>query len=193
LIKHYYNTHASEVIESTLSVDLGPIYGHFEKYLNPGSKILDVGFGSGRDSLHFAEQNFSVVSIDFSREIFNRGKIILNNEVLLVDVRDIRYKNEFDGIWASAVFMHFSEDEILEILEKCAEALKPEGVIYLSFKYGKEALIRHDRFFNDFDEEKFDELFSRQNWFEKQEIWKTQDARKDHPDQQWLNIILKKK
>ncbi len=193
MIKNYYNLNASDMIENTLKVDLQPIYERFESYLKPGAKVLDVGFGSGRDSLHFEAKGFEVVSIDFAHEVYNRGKILLNTEVLLVDVKDIRYKDEFDGIWASAVLFHFNETELKDVLEKCSNALKDKGVIYISFKYGVEEVNRHGRYFNDFDESKFQRLMREVPQFELTEIWKTNDARINHNTQYWLNVVLTKK
>lgn len=193
MIKQYYNANASGMIENTLELNLKPIYGRFEKYLKPGAKLLDVGFGSGRDSLHFDANGYEVVSIDFASEVYNRGKMLLNTEVLLVDVKDIKYKNEFDAIWASAVLFHFTEEEIKSVLVRCHEALVPNGVMYISFKYGEDELVRHGRFFNDFTEEKFTKLMKGNEMFEITEIWQTQDARQDHQHQNWLNIILTKK
>lgn len=193
MLKEYYNQNASDMIENTLNLDLQPIYEKFEIYLKPGAKLLDVGFGSGRDSLHFDAMCYEVVSIDFAEEVYFRGKNLLNTEVLHVDVKDIRYKNEFEGIWASAIFFHFSDEEIIEVLKRCHDALKDKGVIYVSFKYGEEAVMRHGRFFNDFTESKFEALMESVDEFEIAEIWKTQDARVDHNTQFWLNIILKKK
>lgn len=193
MIKDYYNKNASDMIDNTLKLDLQPIYEKFEKYLMPGAKLLDVGFGSGRDSLHFDANGFEVVSIDFAQEVYSRGKILLNSEVLLVDVRDIRYKNEFDGIWASAVLFHYDEEEIIDVLNRCRDALKTGGVMYVSFKYGEEALLRHGRYFNDFTESKFEKMMVKVDGFDISEIWKTQDARADHSTQYWLNIILTKK
>lgn len=193
MIKTYYNTHASDMIENTLKVDLQPIYDKFEQLIKPGAKILDVGFGSGRDSLHFASKGYSVVSIDFASEVYSRGKILLNNEVLLVDVREMRYKNEFDAIWASAVFFHFTMDEIKDVLHRCYDALKTGGIVYLSFKYGEQELLRHGRYFNDFNEKKFETLMNNVDYFDMTQMWQTNDARPNHTEQYWLNVILTKK
>jgi len=191
--KQYYNKHAQEIVDRTLNVDLKPIYTEFEHFLKPGGKILDVGFGSGRDSLHFYKMGYDVVSIDYAENIVARGKILLNNEVLLVDFNKILYDNEFDGIWASAIFLHFTEDEILEGLKKCSKALQKDGIVYISFKYGEEETIRNGRFFNDFTETKFEKIVAKCNLFKVEKIWQTQDARQTHTEKYWLNIILKKK
>ncbi len=192
LIKQYYNKHAKEFINNTLNVDLKPIYDRFYAHLENGQKILDIGFGSGRDSLQFYKKGFKVVSIDFAEEIVTRGKILLSNEVLLVDARNMRYQNEFDAIWASAVFLHFKDAEIIETLKNCEVALKSDGVIYLSFKYGENEINRHGRFFNDFNECKFKRIMTEVSGFNILEMWKTEDARKDHTGLYWLNIILQK-
>lgn len=193
MMKQYYNTHAMDLYKNTFGIDLSGIYSVFEKHLKPGDKILDVGFGSGRDSHYFNDQKYEVVSIDFAKEVVDRGKILLNNEVLQVDVMNIKYENEFDGIWASAILLHFHTEEIIEIISKFNKALKPGGALYMSFKYGTDEKLRHGRFFNDFDEIKFADLMSNQNDFEVETLWKTQDARESHPHQFWLNVVLIKK
>lgn len=180
------------MIENTLKLDLQPIYEHFEKSLKPGAKILDVGFGSGRDSLHFEAKGYDVVSIDFAEEVYNRGKNLLNTEVLMVDVREMRYHDEFDAIWASAVLFHYTTPEIIQILNRFSAALKEKGVVYVSFKYGVSEQLRHGRHFNDFNEEKFQQLMETVGDLKIIEMWKTQDARITHSDHYWLNVMLAK-
>ena len=38
---------------------------YIDKYLKPGSKLLEVGAGTGRYSLHYAEQGYEVNAIEF--------------------------------------------------------------------------------------------------------------------------------
>lgn len=193
MIKSYYETNASKMIDHTLNLDLKPIYARFEHYLSCGDKLLDMGFGSGRDSLHFISKGYDVVAVDFAEEVVRRGKNLLNCEVLQVDVLNMAYHEEFDAIWASAIFLHYKENEILEMLERVRNALKEKGVIYLSFKEGTHEEERKGRFFNDFNEEKFNQLLNKVKGFEQREIWLTEDARENHKGRQWLNIILQKK
>lgn len=192
MVQQYYNANAKDLYEKTIGIDLHDIYAVFESYLKMGDKVLDVGFGSGRDSLYFSEKRYDVVSIDFAQEVVIRGKSLLNNEVLLVDVEDIRYENEFEGIWASAILLHYPEENILNILNRCYTALKPEGVIYISFKYGEGQSTRKGRFFNDFNEEKLTDLLQKQEAFVLEKMWKTEDARATRKEHFWINAILRK-
>lgn len=58
----YYNDHAAEFCNSIQSADMSACYEKFLKYLKIGSKILDAGCGSGRDSKYFIERGFSVIA-----------------------------------------------------------------------------------------------------------------------------------
>ena len=59
-MKDYYQENAKEYIGKTINADMSSLYSKFEKYLRPGSKILDLGFGSGRDSLYFLSKGYEV-------------------------------------------------------------------------------------------------------------------------------------
>ena len=53
-MNNYYKDNKEEFISSTINCDMSFHYNLFEKYLPDLSKIiLDIGFGSGRDSLYF--------------------------------------------------------------------------------------------------------------------------------------------
>ena len=56
---NYYKNNKDEFIENTFNCDMSSHYNFFEKYLSNNAKtILDIGFGSGRDSLYFSKMMF---------------------------------------------------------------------------------------------------------------------------------------
>lgn len=98
MTKDYYNKNAEEFVNNTLYLDMSELYEKFENYIPKNAKILDLGFGSGRDSLYFHNQGYTVISTDISEEFVRMGKLLLKNEVLLLDTLNMSFHKEFDGI-----------------------------------------------------------------------------------------------
>lgn len=181
----YYNRNADDFIERSVNVDVSKLYESFEYHFE-GEKILEIGFGSGRDSLHFSKR-FEVVSIDSSIEFCKRAEKTLTNEVRHLDVKDLDYENEFDGIWACASLLHLKSTELGSVLNKCYTALKAKGICYVSFKYGTFEGDRNGRHFLDMTENEF-QKYLKETKFKGAKYFITTDHREGKPD--WLNIIL---
>ena len=49
----FYKKYAMNYINKTKNIDMSEIYDYFLKYTTTKGKLLDVGFGSGRDMLYF--------------------------------------------------------------------------------------------------------------------------------------------
>ncbi len=50
---NYYNQHAQAFFENTYQVEMESLYAPFLRYLPEQALILDLGCGSGRDTLAF--------------------------------------------------------------------------------------------------------------------------------------------
>lgn len=187
----FYSENAWTFFENTLDSNMKSIYKNFEKNLKPKDKILDLGCGSGRDSIYFKNKGFKVVSIDYSKELCKIAKEKLNLDIVCMDMRDIHYSNEFNGIWACASLLHIEKKEILELLETCYNSLQDKGIMYLSFKQGQGEREIEKRFFNFYDEDTLIRLISCTK-FKINKIWITEDVRKEHIDVKWLNAIIRK-
>lgn len=70
----YYEENAEKYTASTVGADMSAVYEKFEAFLNPGARILDLGSGSGRDSLHFVKKGYSVVAADASQAMCEETK-----------------------------------------------------------------------------------------------------------------------
>lgn len=184
---NYYNKHAKEYINNTKDVDMKEYYEIFESYLKPNFKILDVGFGSGRDSLYFKNKGYEVVSIDPIKEFCNNAKNIGLYNVIQMSVEDIEYNNEFDAIWACASLLHLKSNKLVDVFNKCYNALKDNGVMYISFKYGNFEGIIDDRYFTYLTEESFTNIINQTN-FKIDGLWISED--KLNRNVKWLNVLL---
>ena len=101
---NYYSKNYKECINKTKNVDMKEYYNVFEMYLKHDSKILDVGFGSGRDSLYFNSKGYNVYSIDPIKEFYDNAKELGLTNVYQMSIEDIEYINEFDDIMEFVLF-----------------------------------------------------------------------------------------
>ena len=189
----FYDENAKGFFENTVDADMGETYEVFNSYLKKGDMILDLGCGSGRDSYHFSNYGYEVISTDYSDEMVKMAGEFLNKEVIKLDMRQMDFKDKFDGIWACASILHIKKDEMAKVLENLYCALKDGGIMYMSFKYGEGEVQKGGRHFSNYKEDTFSELLDSLDIFKVEKFWKTADVRPDRPDEFWLNVIVKKK
>lgn len=75
---------------------------------------------------------------------------------------------------------------------KMFKALKEDGIIYTSFKYGDFEGERNGRYFTDFTEKTFEEFVGEIDNLQLKEAWITGDVRPGRGEEKWLNVILQK-
>lgn len=184
----YYKEHAKEFIENTKDSDMSALYSFFEAYLSGGGTILDIGFGSGRDSLYFISKGYTVYAIDPEEEFVKYGKEIGLTNVEQLRAEDINYENIFDGIWACASLLHISSAHLNDVFKRCSKALKEKGVMYVSFKLGAFEGTRNGRFYLDLTENSLQNYLADTGLSIK-ETKITKDVRPER-DELWLNAIL---
>lgn len=71
------------------------------------------------------------------------------------------------------------------------QALKPNGVIYMSFKYGDSDREKDRRQFTDLDENQAEALLEQFDNVQQIQQWVTLDQRPDRQEK-WLNLLWKK-
>jgi len=188
----YYNNHAQIFFDSTFQIDMQSLYEPFLKYLPVQAKILDLGCGSGRDALAFKNKGYEVDAIDASVELVKKARELTGIQVKHQSFYDLNEEAVYDGIWACASLLHCERDRLTEVTEKIFNALKPNGVFYMSFKYGNLDRVKDERSFTDLDEQQVQALLDQLDGIKILEQWITVDKRPDR-DEEWLNVLWKKK
>ena len=189
----YYNKNAKIYCEQTLEGNMQENYDKFLQHLPSNAYILDFGCGSGRDSKYFLENRYKVKAIDGSIEMCKLASKYINQEVICLNFGELEDINTYDGIWACSSILHLSLDDLVDVFKRMSKALKDEGIIYTSFKYGDFSGERNGRFFTDMTEDSFAKLIANVDNLKVEEQWITADVRPQRGNEKWLNLILRKK
>lgn len=184
----YYNQHAAEFYTGTVSADMSYCQNEFLAYLPEQGCILDAGCGSGRDSKYFIEHGYEVDAFDASIELCKFAAEMIGKEVRCMKFEELDAEQQYDGIWASASLLHVSKSELPLVLRRMRRALKPDGVMYASFKYGRTERVKESRFFNDYTEKEVQDVFEKAG-FRCVECFVTEDVRVGRGEEKWVNVI----
>ena len=182
----FYEENAEPYVKDTFHLDMEGTRRMFLSYVPEGGRILDLGFGSGRDMLAFRDAGYQVMGIDPCLPFVRRARS-LGMEALALRAEDMPFVNEFDGIWASASLLH-SED-LPKALEKCHRALKEGGVLYCSFKKGSFRGIRDGRFYVDMEPLSLEKTLKKEG-FLPLFLWTSEDSVR--PGLLWTNGVFRK-
>ena len=143
--REFFNSMA-EKWDSTVSHDEGKIRSILNMVeLGEGSKVLDVGTGTGVmiPFLHFYTGNTGVIiAVDISEKMLEvaRNKFCFENvEFISDDVLEMELPVDyFDCIMCYSMFPHFSDKKVA--IEKLAKYLKKDGKFVICHSQSREAI-----------------------------------------------------
>lgn len=197
---HYYDKNAVEFADQTVNIDMHDLYKLFLNQLPQRNtqSILDVGCGSGRDANYFANQGYDVTAMDASAELIQWARQHhMSSRISWVhldfsSIKKEAWENKFTGIWACASLLHVPFLELSFIIKLLLYTLTDDGVMYLSFKYGKGERLDEERFFCDINEARWKTIVSKIPQEIEYDIWLLADKRADCKNT-WFNVIIKQK
>ena len=189
----YYNENAQSFASGTVSVKFTKVQDKFLEKLNPDAYILDFGCGAGRDTKYFLSRGYQVDAVDGSEQLCRIASEYTEIKVRQMLFQELDEKEKYDGIWACASILHLPKKQLREVLENMYAALKSEGWIYASFKYGEFEGERNGRYFTDFTTDTFKNFIHDMHGLKIEEQWITGDVRPGRGEEKWLNLLLQKK
>jgi len=187
----YYDRHADEYVKRTVGLDTELLYASFLKLVPQGGRILDAGCGSGRDAKAFRERGYDVAAIDASKEMAARAGRVIGQRVEAIRFQEMEFHDEFEGIWACASILHVPRPSLRDVIHRFSQALRLDGVLYVSFKKGWADRVDQGRLFTDMNEQGFRQLVVNEPLRLEVDPWYTDDLLPER-HHQWFNVLLRK-
>ena len=129
---HYYSQNSSNVAKRYESADVTQLHEFLSSSLKPGGRLLELGCGSGRDAAFMVSQGFKVLATDGSAPMVEQAKT--QHPELAGHVNHLKLPEGlsnalgvFDGIYAVAVLMHLSVQEIEKTILAVKSLLAAKG------------------------------------------------------------------
>lgn len=188
-----YNITVSKYIETSPQIVDGQLKAWIDNNLSKlGSeaKILEIGSGSGKDADYFVSKGYKMELTDASQGFVDHLNKTGKNARMLNALTD-ELGDNYDMVFADAVFLHFKRSQLKLVLDKVYEALKPNGHIVFSLKAGRGEEITNrkldvPRYFCFWEEDDIENMLAETK-FSEIEIETIDDYRgKGRPD--WLLI-----
>jgi 2-polyprenyl-3-methyl-5-hydroxy-6-metoxy-1,4-benzoquinol methylase len=121
---------------------------YIEKYLSPGSKILDIGAGAGEYCLHFAQEGYSVTAVELADNNIAAFTKKLNPSL---DI-DLRQGNAcdlscfpsgaFDVVLLLGPLYHIADEAgRQQAIAEARRVCKPGGVIFFAYICGDMVIL----------------------------------------------------
>jgi 2-polyprenyl-3-methyl-5-hydroxy-6-metoxy-1,4-benzoquinol methylase len=186
----YYNRRAADFAAQTADLDLSALHDKFLRHVRPGGRILDAGCGVGRDTLAFARRGYDVVAFDAAEEMVKLAQSRAGSHaaVHLMRFEEVEWRGEFDGIWACASLLHVQPASFPTVATRLADALRPGGAWYMSFKLGNGERLAAARLFVDHTEETLRAVLAGIP-IQIVDVWESTDVRPGRGSENWLNAI----
>jgi SAM-dependent methyltransferase len=187
----YYNEQTEAYCRR--NVTISPALRGFLKQLKPGTSILELGCGSGRDTAEMLRLGYDVTPTDGSPEMARYAERHLNRPVMVLEFSEIGGGPRFDGVWAQACLLHIPIASICAILTRIYGVLKAPGVLFANFKEGNaEGRDRLGRYYN------YPSLATLRGIFQQAAPWSSLEIEQssgigyDGTPVQWLNCTATK-
>ena len=189
----YYNSHATALAvryEQVSSIATA----HFDTTFTKGSKLLDIGCGSGRDLALLARRGFDVYGVDPSAEFIQLAEQShpeLHGRLGISGLPElgIPFGGNFDGVVCYGVLMHLSQETLTQSVKSLRACLKLHGRVIIAIPTKKPGINpqhrdEEGRLFQLHHRDDLQNLF-KSNGFELIEEWSNQN-KMDETGIEWL-------
>jgi len=139
-LKHYQR-HAEELVVRYEQADVLPLQTLLLRTFKKGSRILELGCGSGRDAAFLREHQLDITALDGSESMIQRAQehhpeISFLHHVL---PEPLPFEDRwFEGACAIAVLMHLDRNSLCQVLKELHRVLKHNAPFLCSVPLARE-------------------------------------------------------
>lgn len=161
--------------------------------LTPGSSILELGCGAGRDAALMIERGFAVEPTDGVLEMAAQAAQRLQRSVRVMRFDELEAEAVYDAVYASYSLLHVPRPELVDILMRIWRALKPGGWHLASYKGGgTEGRDEFDRYFNYLARDQAEQFYRTAGTWALLEITEGEGSSYKGGSSTWVNVIARK-
>ena len=191
----FYNAKSTQLIERYNNAKMFSLHQLLVKYISPKSKVLDIGFGSGRDLQFLYDNGCDIWGIDPAKKFVENAKIRFPEikdhffeEKVPFQKKTLGKKLQFDAVILIAVWMHLRLDQYAGAVDSIANVSKPGCVVVISYSEG-ERDGDDERYFEGVDLENLIKLFLTKD-FKLIKTIKNEDSFKRNI-LSWVTVVFK--
>lgn len=188
----FYEQNAEDFFNRSVDADMSVGRAEFTALLPSGGRVLDAGCGSGRDALAFARMGFDVTAMEASPRLAELARAHTGLPIKVMTFNDVAWRDTFDGVWACASLLHIARADLAAAVGRLREALRPGGVLWMSFKYGAGERQTGERRFTDLDEAGATALLGETGSLDLLALETTEDVRDGRAGDRWLTVIARR-
>jgi SAM-dependent methyltransferase len=105
--------------------------------LPPGSAVLELGCGGGRDAARMRQRGFVVDATDGTAALVTRANEAFNLGARVMAFHELAATAAYAGVWAHASLLHCPRAALPDVLDRIFRALVAGGWFFASYKLGQ--------------------------------------------------------
>jgi SAM-dependent methyltransferase len=161
--------------------------------LHPGSLILELGCGSGRDAAYMVERGFAVEPTDGVIEMAAIAEARLGRPIRIMRFEELEDEAAYDAVYASYSLLHVPRAGLVDVLQRVWRALRPGGWHMATYKSGeREGRDMLDRYFNYLSPQQANDYYLKAGQWDSFEMTEGVGGGYDDRPSSWINVIARK-
>ena len=132
-----YNKHAAQWNSTHDDADFYTKEYRKYKALLPQGSVLEIGCGTGRDTLKLMQLGYTYLGTDVAKNLLKSAqKRAPGASFQNIDIYSMDYSEKFDGFWCAAVMLHIPKNRLIEALLAMNKQIRTGGIGFISTKQG---------------------------------------------------------